>query len=305
MSGNNLLEKHLLINPFAGNGKGKKFAGLISKSPLIRGLSVVTPPGLEESERIVNELNRDSIHLIIAGGDGTFNTVINQVHPPYRFSVSFVAAGSGNDLARFLGLPTRPIEALQSAIAATERILLDVWELKIETADGETYRKKFINTSGVGFDAYVGYLKQKKKFLSGLSVYVISLVQALVHYKPVGYSVSVNGEIRQSGSTMFITTGNGAYSGGGFKLTPRADSNDSLADICIVEHMPFGKILVNLPKAITGKHLGINEVTYFKSNNYTISLTEPAYIHLDGEVSDKLVTGLSLFLSPHKLKVIL
>ncbi len=278
---------------------------MISKSPIINGLNVVTPASIEESGVLANDLNRDSIHLIIAGGDGTFNTILNQVYPPYRFTVSFVAAGSGNDLTRFLGLPSRPVEALQAALAAKESLLLDIWELKIKTANGNTLRKKFINTSGVGFDAFVGTLKQRKKFLTGISVYLVSLIQALVRYKPVGYSVYTNGELKKAGNAMFITTGNGAFSGGGFKLTPEALSDDSLADICIVEDMPMNKILVNLPKAIPGKHLGIDQVTYFKSDNYTIKLSEPAHIHLDGEVSGELVSEVVLSLSPHKLKILI
>ena len=305
MTGAPGLEKHLLINPFSGNGKGKKFAGLISSSPLLNGLSVVTPSSLEESHKIVNELNRDFIHLIVAGGDGTFNTVINQVYPPYRFTLSFVPAGSGNDLTRFLGIPSNPVEALRSALNASEMQMLDIWELKITTMDGQTTRKKFVNTSGVGFDAYVGSLKQKKKLLSGITVYIVSLVQALMSYKPVGYTISINGEHFREGNAMFITTGNGAFSGGGFMLSPQAKTDDSLADICIVEDMPFNKILVNLPKAIAGKHLGVKEVTYFKADNYRLMLDEPAFIHLDGEVTEKLVTGVELTLSTHKLKVLI
>ncbi len=305
MSDSTRLEKHLLINPFSGNGKGKKFAGLISKSPVINGLSVVTPAGLEESGLVANELNRDNIHLIIAGGDGTFNTILNQVYPPYRFTVSFVAAGSGNDLTRFLGLPLRPVEALQAALAASDKMHLDIWELKIKTSGGKTLRKRFINTAGVGFDAFVGTLKQKKKILKGISVYILSLVQALMRYKPVGYSLYTNGELRQTGNAMFITSGNGAYSGGGFNLTPKASLDDSLADICIVENMPMMKILVNLPKAISGKHLGIKEVTYIKTGDYLIKLSDPAHLHLDGEVTSDLVTEVGLSLSPHKLKILI
>ena len=305
MTGASGLEKHLLINPYSGNGKGGKFAGLISRSPLLNGLAVVTPPSLEESQIAVNDLNRDFIHLIIAGGDGTFNTVLNQVYPPYRFTLSFVPAGSGNDLTRFLGVPGNPVEALRAALQATELLLIDLWELKILTENGLTIRKKFVNTSGVGFDAYVGSLKQQKKFLSGISVYIVSLVQALMSYKPVGYTIFRDGELLREGNAMFITTGNGAFSGGGFMLSPQAKINDSLADICIVEDMPFNKILVNLPKAIAGKHLGIREVSYFKSDNYRLKLHKPAHIHLDGEVTEQLVTDVELTLSPHKIKVLI
>ena len=268
------------------------------------GLRVFLPKTLDEASRYYNDLNRSDSHIFLAGGDGTFNSLVNLVPPPYRFSVSLIPTGSGNDLTKYFHLSNNPVDVLKAALEASESVAMDVWDLRITFVDGSVEKKKFINTSGIGFDAYVGKLKEKKKFLTGMTVYIISLIQALFSYTPVRYKLSTGDGKKLSGEAMFITTGNGLYSGGGFKLTPDAKVDDGLADVCIVENMSLPKIFKNLPKAITGSHLGLKEVTYFTTNNYTISLDEPAYLHLDGETSDDLVKEIKMSISPHKLNVI-
>ncbi|KAB2909572.1 MAG: hypothetical protein LC102_04210 [Ignavibacteriales bacterium] len=299
------LERHLLINPYAGNGKGKSFAGLLSSSPVVKGLPVVVPSTLEYSQKIANELNRDRVHLLVAGGDGTFNTILNQVYPPYRFTVSFLPCGSGNDLIRFLGISRNPIDALHASLNGSSEMLLDLWEAKIGWEDGSVTRQKFINTAGIGFDAYVGTLKQQKRFLTGLAVYTVSLLQALIKYDPINFELESNGNETISGEAMFITSGNGASSGGGFKLTPKAQINDGLVDVCIVSYLSRFKVLRIFPKAITGTHIGIKEVKYLQTDRYKIKLSKPSYIHLDGETTGKKVSEVELYLSPHKLKILL
>jgi YegS/Rv2252/BmrU family lipid kinase len=297
-------EKYLVINPYAGNGKGKKFAKLISKSPLIEDIQVFSPVTLEEAKSIYTDLNRDNISLFIAGGDGTFNSLINLVQPPYRFEVSLIPTGSGNDLARYYKLGSNPYENLRTALHSTEKKSLDIWEAVLTFDDGTVESKKFINTFGIGFDAYVGTLKEKKFFLTGISVYLVSVLQALFSFSPVTFVLETKEGKSYNGKAMFITSGNGTYSGGGFKLTPNAVIDDGILEICVVDNMSLPKILVNLPKAITGSHINVKEVNVFNTCGYTLSLDSPAHIHLDGETSQKLVSSVKVSLSPHRLNII-
>lgn len=297
--------KYLIINSLSGNGRGKKFASLISHSEVITGLKVSLPESLEEASKIYNDLNRSENHLMIAGGDGTFNSLINLVYPPYRFSISLIPTGSGNDLTKYFNIDNNPVDALKASLEATDSIEMDIWDCRITFTDGKVEKKRFLNTSGLGFDAYVGTLKEKKKFLTGMTVYIISLIQGLFSYSPVKYNLELSDGKSCKGTAMFITAGNGIFSGGGFRLTPTSKVDDGIVDICIVENMSLPKIFKNLPKAITGKHLGLKEVTYLTTNSYTISLEEPAHLHLDVETSTQLVNEFSLSLSPHKLKVII
>ncbi|MBK6678558.1 MAG: hypothetical protein IPI12_11700 [Ignavibacteriales bacterium] len=293
----------IVINPFAGNGRGKKLAGRLKKHPDFKGLEIHSPVNLVEAAAIYNELNRKDVHLMLAGGDGTFNSVVNLVEPPYNFKISFIPSGSGNDLARYFKLGSNAKTELKKAMLRGTESKMDVWDTTISFADGTIEKRKFINTLGVGFDAYVGTLKEKKKFLTGIAVYVVSLFQALFSYDSVTYKIQIDGDLKYSSEAMFITTGNGMYSGGGFKLTPNAVVDDGLLEMCIVDTMSLPKIFVNLPKAITGSHVRINETTLFNTNSYTMLLDKPAYIHLDGETYSKKATSVRVELSPHKLGI--
>lgn len=295
--------KCIVINPFAGNGRGEKLAVRLNNSPEFKHLQIYIPRDLVEAATVYNDLNKEDIHLMLAGGDGTYNSIVNLVKPPYNFKISFIPSGSGNDLARYFNLGTNSSDVLRKAISRATESTMDVWETIVNFEDGTTEKRKFINTLGIGFDAYVGTIKEKKKFLTGMAVYIASLFQALFSYDPVDYQININGKLKYTGNAMFITTGNGIYSGGGFKLTPNALVDDGILEICIVKDMSLPKIFVNLPKAITGSHISIEETTIFSTSSYTMLLKKPAYIHLDGETYSKRVSGVSVDLSPYKLRI--
>ncbi|MBK7867428.1 MAG: hypothetical protein IPJ75_10835 [Ignavibacteriales bacterium] len=86
-------------------------------------------------------------------------------------------------------------------------------------------------------------------------------------------------------------------------MTPNALVDDGILEICIVKDMSLPKIFVNLPRAITGSHVSIQETTIFNTGSYTMLLEKPAYIHLDGETYSKKATSVSVELSPHKLRI--
>jgi YegS/Rv2252/BmrU family lipid kinase len=295
--------KCIVINPFAGNGRGKKLAKRLDSYPEFLNLEIHTPVDLIGAAEVYNKLNREDVHLMLAGGDGTYNSIVNLVDPPYKFKISFIPSGSGNDLARYFNLDSNSITALKKAILRDTQTNMDVWDTTIKFEDGTIENRKFINTLGIGFDAYVGTIKAKKKFLSGIAVYILSLFQGLFSYDSVKYTLANNEKLQFSGEAMFITTGNGIYSGGGFKITPNALVHDGVLEICIVEDMSLPKIFVNLPKAITGTHGRIKETTLFNTTNYTMSLERPAYLHLDGETYTKKAIGVSVELSPYKLRI--
>ncbi|MBK7867429.1 MAG: hypothetical protein IPJ75_10840 [Ignavibacteriales bacterium] len=205
----------IVINPFAGNGRGKKLARRLNNNPDFKDIEIHTPVDLVHAGEVYNKLNRDNVHLMLAGGDGTYNSIVNLVNPPYKFKISFIPSGSGNDLARYFKIGSNAIVELKKAIFRDTETKMDVWDTTVCFEDGTIEKRKFINTLGVGFDAYVGTIKEKKHYLSGMAVYLISLFQALFSYESVKYQITIDGILKSSGDAMFITTGNGIYSGGG------------------------------------------------------------------------------------------
>jgi diacylglycerol kinase (ATP) len=83
---------------------------------------------------------------------------------------------------------------------------------------------------------------------------------------------------------LFAAVANGRYYGGGMLAAPNAELNDGIFDICIVKKIGRLKILKFFPKFIKGKHLGIPEVTMFRSNKVEINCSSEIILNIDGEV---------------------
>ena len=80
-----------------------------------------------------------------------------------------------------------------------------------------------------------------------------------------------------------VLTANGTGFGGIFNLTPKANLDDGLLDILLVEAIPKHTFLLNIPRAIMGKHLTLRQVSYDMSKRVTIKSDNPVPCHIDGE----------------------
>src|SRR5690554_3996527 len=83
---------------------------------------------------------------------------------------------------------------------------------------------------------------------------------------------------------MLCGIGYRQYIGGGMKITPKAELEDGLLDICMVRRMPKLKLLVLFPKVFSGSHLGLPGVMYFRGKKVSIISPERIWVNGDGEL---------------------
>jgi len=246
------------------------------------------------------------ITIVVLGGDGTLNEVIQGICNFDYVTIGYIPTGSSNDFARSLGMPKKRPEILDHIINET-----NIKHIDIGLADYANHKRCFAVSSGVGFDAAVcaqanaSTLKNKLNKLGlGKLTYLGIALHLLIHEKPVGCNLYLDDlEPIYLPRFLFIASMVQRYEGGGFLFCPDADNTDSMLDICCVGGIPFLKELCILPSAFFGKHVNFKGVNIYRAKTVRIVTESPLYIHTDGEVEAKTMEAVMTCL-PQKLKFI-
>lgn len=283
------MRKYLfIVNPKSGKGRGRKILpklkSLMAKSS--QKTEIIETRSKGDCERLIPREHNNFTHIIIVGGDGTLNEAINGIDLNSQVVLGTIPIGSGNDFARTVNFLKSNFENnVISMLNFPNERQIDIGIVKFFSNGDNNYKeRRFINTLGIGFDSIVARLIQENNYLTGLPLYLTAVVKALRLYKNIELEVIKDGNILYNRKSLFITIGNGAYSGGGFMLNPKSVIDDGLLNACIVDAMNPLKIIIKLPKAINGNHIYEKEVKLLLFNDLTINIKNPAIIHLDGEV---------------------
>ena len=263
-------------NPTAGKGRvGRSLVAL--RERLVRlwpGIEffITTAPG--EAARILHGLPLPPSSLVISiGGDGTVHEIGTALHERQGVSLGVVPFGSGNDVALQLGMPRDPFAALE-AIRDGEPLPWDLGVLGPYT---------FLNTVGFALSAETCYWSHRTGPLTGLARYGVAVARAWWTHESL--TLGIDG-MQKSGTRMttLIEIGIGDRSGGGFRLTTKAQVDDGLLDVCLVDALPRWQIPLVAPKARDGRHLDHPAVTYEQLSSFRIQLPQDTRIHVDGEI---------------------
>jgi diacylglycerol kinase (ATP) len=256
----------LFVNVQAGKGKPLKVLPAVKQAMERAGHTymVVTdnfPATLESFTDVV-----------IIGGDGTINFVINR-YPDISLPIGIVPAGSGNDLAYTLFPKTKLSEQVENAMHG-ETLLIDA---------GLCNGRIFLNCLGIGFDGEVAREIPAIKWLAGRFKYYWVVIKKILSYRSRVISINWQDGIKD-GRIFMLTAANGYRSGGGFKVAPEADWQDGLLELVIINPLPVWKRFLYLPSIEKGNHLGLSFVESSKVQKLTITSPEPIAGHLDGEL---------------------
>jgi YegS/Rv2252/BmrU family lipid kinase len=212
--------------------------------------------------------------LVMAwGGDGT----INEVASTLAFGevpLGIVPAGSGNGLARQLGISPKPSEAIRHAISAEPRAI-DV---------GEAGDRMFVNLAGIGFDAHIASRFNEHGGRRGLSTYAWLAARALLSYVPETYTITPEAAgppfcVR----AVIITVANSPEFGNGAIIAPGARVDDGLLDLVVMEEKSRLRTIAQLPKLFRGTVDRAPGCSIRKIARATIESERPMMYHVDGE----------------------
>jgi diacylglycerol kinase (ATP) len=211
--------------------------------------------------------------LVMAwGGDGTMNEVACAL-AFQEVPLGLVPAGSGNGLARELGVSSRPARAIAEAIAAEPRPL-DL---------GEIDDRLFVNLAGVGFDAHVAtQFNRPTNRRRGFNTYVAITARALVGYVPEHYAITTS-DGRTESRAILVTVANSAQFGNGARIAPGARVDDGLLDLVVVEERSRWQTLWNVRRLFTGTIDRMPGCVIRRVARATIESERPMVYHVDGE----------------------
>jgi YegS/Rv2252/BmrU family lipid kinase len=279
-----------IVNPNAGNGKGKKDWKRITALFEKAGISIDIK--FTEKKGHAIEFTRDAIKagfrkIVCVGGDGTLNEIVNgafiqEVCSPKDIAVGMVPVGTGNDWGRMFGIPLI-YEGAIDVIKKNKLLLHDIGVIDYYHGD-KPHRRYFINIAGLGFEAIVVRKtnKQKDKGRSNNAIYFYNLITSLVSYKKPVADIIIDGHTNRY-NIFSINVGNGRYCGGGMRQTPDAVPDDGLLDITVIREMGRIEIIRSLKILYDGTILSHPKVDGYRSNNLIVRSEQELFAEADGE----------------------
>lgn len=279
-----------IVNPNSRSGSGGMIWEVIEPELKKRKIEYdcfrTAYPG--HATTFVNELTKDGQEhtLAVLGGDGTINEVINGIYELEKVTLGYIPTGSSNDFARGLGLPTKPIEALEVILNQSNICGMDIGLL---TRAGKP--RRFAVSAGIGFDAAICHqavVSKLKIVLNRLKLgkltYVGIALYRLFYDKPVHARITLDEkETRCFKRTYFVAAMNNAYEGGGFRFCPAAVNHDGLLDVIVISGLPKLLVLFLLPTAYNGWHVHFPGISVFRCKKVRVEMEQPLAIHTDGE----------------------
>jgi diacylglycerol kinase (ATP) len=275
------------INPTASFGKGKDVGPAVVQTLRAIGHEVTSlqEPDFDElmaSGRKAVAKKPDA--LVVVGGDGMVNLGANLVAGT-RVPLGIVPSGTGNDMARGLGIPWDNTEAaIATLIEALGRPPLVADAGLIHYIDEETgmpATRWFACVLSAGFDAIVNERANNMRHPKGPSRYLIALGLELARLKPIPYRLVLDGvELVTTGA--LISVGNNISLGGGMKVTPDAKVDDGLLDVLVVQALSRISFLRIFPKVFTGEHVKDRRVSIHRAKKVRIE-SDGVVAYADGE----------------------
>lgn len=282
----------VIVNPVAGSGRGLIDFPQISKllrNDDIRHDAVFTEHKHHATELTVTAANQGYRRIIVIGGDGTLNEVVNGLFiqkavEPCEILLAVIAVGTGNDWVRTFGIPQHYSEAIR-AIREERSFLQDVGTVTY-TESHYTQTRYMANVAGLGFDAYVisTFNHLKMKGYKGGWMYLYSILKSYFRYKSSGARIWVDDKVVFNDLMFSLAIGICKYNGGGVQQLPNALADDGLLDLTIIRPVHWWHIVFRLKKLFNGDIYQIGHVIHAQGRKVKIEAAPLIQLETDGEL---------------------
>ncbi|MCS5718878.1 diacylglycerol kinase family protein [Herbiconiux sp. CPCC 205763] len=272
------------INPNASFGKTRPVGPAAVAALKRRGHEVVplSAPDFDGLVRVAQDaLTAPTDALVVVGGDGMVNLGVNLVAGT-GIPLGIVPAGTGNDFAAGVGIPTADPDAAIAALCdALDRAPRVIDAAKVTGVEGDAPHRWFGGVLSAGFDARVNERANGMRFPRGASRYVYALVAELITLRARRYELIVDGERREVDSCL-LSVANNTTIGGGMRVAPDALLDDGLLDVFIVKPVSRLRFIRLFPKVFAGAHSELEIVEFMRGRTVTVS--SPGIVgYADGE----------------------
>ncbi len=271
----------IVINPTSGRGKGKVLGEKAKLEFAKHNINLVDLSADSFAQAMLNAKSalagKEISGLVVVGGDGMFHLAVNAV-AEFGIPVGLVAAGTGNDSARALGLPIHDVPS------GVKKIVESISKPRVvDLISTDSKGKTFYSFGAVsaGFDALVNKRANMWNWIKGPVKYRIAMYRELMAFKPIPYRLVIDGVERVLDANLCTITNSPSY-GGGLYVTPKAEVEDGELDLFILNSISRMELIKLFPKVYEGKHVTHPAVEIIRAKHVEIhSEGMPAYS--DGE----------------------
>lgn len=222
---------------------------------------------------------RDGRTVVVVGGDGSLHAVVSVLHERGWLDdtvVGLVPLGTGNDLARGVGIPLRPSDAARAVLRTPPRRL----DLMVDDQGTPVVNALHV---GVGVDAAVRATELKRRL--GRLGYVVGAARA--GFTSAGERLTVRVDARQLADgrrrVLQVAVAVGRTVGGGTPIAPRAVADDGLLDVVVSFAMSRPRRTVYAVRSRLGRHPGSQDVAVRRGREVVLA-GHPFRCNVDGEI---------------------
>ncbi len=283
----------MLTNPTAGGGRGHRVAAVAVTRLREAGFAVHEIRGRDAAEAL--ELARRAVAegtqtLVVCGGDGMVHLAV-QALANTATSLGIIPAGTGNDVARYLGVPRRDPAGAVDVVVGSHVRSIDL------ARAGETY---FVTVMAAGFDALVNERANQMTRPQGNLRYTLATFAELRTFRPLQYELEMDGEKHRL-SAMLVSVGNGPSFGGGLRITEGASIDDGWLDVVWFSPMSRVELVRTYPRLYNGSHVRHRCYHHRRVRSVTVC-SEGVVAYADGERLGSLPVTVDV--APSALRVI-
>jgi diacylglycerol kinase (ATP) len=259
-----------VLNPAAGRGRGPARVARARSALAASGLDVEmhVSSSMDDLVAVAGEAFALGHGVIACGGDGTAGVVAG-LAADHDGVLALVPTGSGNDLARHLGIPNHDIAAAVEVAVHGDVARVDLG--RAETSDSPP--AWFTTVAGTGFDAEANRWANTQDRLTGTPLYVLAVLRTLRTYEPTPIRLTVDDAVTDTDAWLVAAANTRTYAGG-MLIAPSASMHDGLLDVCVVGPVSRAGFLRAFPGVFRGTHLHHPMITMQRGRDVTIELLD-------------------------------
>jgi len=286
-----------IVNPTSGLSKvarlKRRLLDIVATTPYTDAAVLTGPKDAADIAR--DAANQGYERVIVAGGDGTMNHVINGIGDS-KVAVGLVPLGTGNVLAYDLGLHPNNITQALAVIEAN----------KIKEVDlGKAGDRRFLLMAGLGFDSeVVSSVSTKLKGTMGRLAYAPALLKQFITSRPSQYRLIFEDGSDHTACAYTVVVSNCGSFVYNFRVAPTACFDDGILDVLVFECTPAMKFrfLIWLLSSLFTHRVMDFHATSFKVSRVHIDASPPVRMQLDGDVYGE--SGVDIEVLPKALRLI-
>jgi len=303
----------VIVNPNAGVGKGRRDWKEISEILIKEGFdfdAVLTERKYQAIEITSSKIEEGYRKIIVVGGDGTMNEVVNGIFiqkfaQTTDITIGLITVGTGNDWGRMYKIPLKYKKSVK-VIKKGKTFIQDVG-LAAFFENNEPKQRYFMNIAGMGFDALVAKKTNamKEKGRGGTLAYLFNLVTGLFQFRNIFLDMHIDGEKVFSGNVFSMCLGICKYNGGGMMQLPGAVPDDGIIDVTVIKKTSKFNVIKNIRNLYDGSFIKLPVVETFTGKQVSIvtKAKKSVFLETDGESLGHSPLGFSII--PRSLKIII